>query len=196
MGEKYNIILSQEEFFARTVALGVIVTRPLTVWHYIIPFMFILDFLRRISEIKRYSHHYLFPRKLAIEAARDINNGEDRGNRLLQVEEKIKGWLTSLNLYSLGLQLDQMKVVNLLIDHYLKLFNADGDTYNSLAKNAYGHQGNYEVYLSRLTSVEKEVDKGIAEKLSVNDALRGRLLAEQHQVEKMRKKEFDIIFWE
>jgi hypothetical protein len=45
--EKYKMILMTEEKMAREVTLGVIVTRPLTVWHYIIPGMFIIDFLRR-----------------------------------------------------------------------------------------------------------------------------------------------------
>ena len=35
--EKYDIIVDAEQQFAREVTLGVIVTRPLTVWHYIIP---------------------------------------------------------------------------------------------------------------------------------------------------------------
>ena len=35
--EKYTIIVNAEEQFAREVTLGVIVTRPLTVWHSIIP---------------------------------------------------------------------------------------------------------------------------------------------------------------
>ena len=43
--DKYDIILSAEEQFAREVTLGVIVTRPLTLWHSIIPGMFVIDFL-------------------------------------------------------------------------------------------------------------------------------------------------------
>ena len=58
--EKYNMILAAEEQFAREVTLGVIVTRPLTVWHYIIPGMFIIDFLRRGSAIRRYNKHFIY----------------------------------------------------------------------------------------------------------------------------------------
>jgi hypothetical protein len=61
--EKYEMILFAEEALARQVALGVIVTSPLTVWHYLIPFMFIFDFLRRNTILRRYAKHFLFPAK-------------------------------------------------------------------------------------------------------------------------------------
>ncbi len=67
--DKYDIIVNAEQQFAREVTLGVIVTRPLTAWHYIIPGFFIIDFLRRGSAIRQYTKHFMFPRKLAIDAA-------------------------------------------------------------------------------------------------------------------------------
>ena len=72
MMEKYKMILMAEEKMAREVTLGVIVTRPLTVWHYIIPGMFIIDFLRRGSALRKYTEHFMFPRKLAIDAAQAL----------------------------------------------------------------------------------------------------------------------------
>ena len=75
--EKYQMILAAEEQFAREVTLGVIVTQPLTAWYYIIPGMFIIDFLRRGSAIRRYTKHFIYPRKLALEAARVSCESED-----------------------------------------------------------------------------------------------------------------------
>ncbi len=196
MLKKYDIILSAEEEFARAVALGVLVKRPLTVWHYLIPGMFILDFLKRSSEMRKYSKHFLFPRKLAIDAAQDINNGEDKAKRLSRVKDEIKEWLNSLELYSQSLNQSQMEVVQLLIDHYSRLLNAEGDSFHSLIKNAWNSGENYEAYLWRLASAEKEVDRAIAEELGETEVLRERLLAEQQQVEKLRKKDVDIIFME
>jgi hypothetical protein len=196
MKKKYDIILSAEETFARSVALGVVVKRPHTPWHYLIPGMFIFDFLRRSSEIRRYAKHFMFPRKVAIDAAQDIINGEDKDNRLLRAEEEIKEWLRSLNLYSLSLHQSQMEEVTLLMDHYCKLLNAEGDSYHSLIRNACNNRKNYEAYIRQLSSVEKEVDRAIVEKQGDTQVLRKRLLAEQEQVERLRKKEVDIIFWD
>ncbi|MEE8329612.1 MAG: NF038143 family protein [Thermodesulfovibrionia bacterium] len=194
MRKKYDIIQSAEEEFAREVALGVLVARPVSVWETLIPFMFIMDYLRRGSVVRLYVRNFMFPRKMAIDAALDINSGEDREKRLLRVEEAIKEWLNSLKLYSPGLHRNQMEVIALLIEHYSKLLNSDGDTYNSLVKSAYNNRGNYEAYLSRLVSLEKEVDRAIIEKLGETENLRQRLLAEQLQVEERRKMNVEETF--
>ena len=195
LGKKYDIILSAEEAFVRAVALGVIVTIPVSVWHYLIPFMFIFDFLRRGSMTRLYSKTFMFPRKLAIDAAQAINSGEDKETIFSRVEEETKKWLNSLKLYSRDLHRNQIEFINLLIDHYSKLLNTDGDSYNSLIRNAYNNQENYEAYLSQLASVEKKVDLAIIEELGETEKLREKIMAEQ-QVEILRKKKVNEIFLE
>ena len=76
--DKCDIIMNAEEQFAREVTLGVIVTRPLTAWHTIIPGFFIVDFLRRGSAIRQYTKHFMFPRKLALDAAVAVTREEDK----------------------------------------------------------------------------------------------------------------------
>jgi hypothetical protein len=196
MKTKYDIILVAEESFARAVAIGISIKKPLSVWHYLIPGIFIFDFLKRTSETRSYTEHFLFPRRLAIVVAQDIKNGEDRKNRLSRVEEEIKKWLNSLRLYSQRLHQGKMDEVNLLIDHYSKLLNADGEGYDSLIKNAYKNQEDYEAYLNQLVSVEKEVDGAIVEILGPSESLREKLLAKQAQLEELRKKKVDGIFSE
>lgn len=192
--KKYDIILSAEEEFARGVALGVLVKRPITSWHVLIPGMFILDFLRRSSEIKRYSNLFLFPRKLALALALDTSKGEEMKNGISRAEEEIRQWLTSLQLCSDRLHRGHMEEIRLLIDHYSKLLDAGGNSYHSLVKNAYKTQENYEAYLHQLASVEKRVDQAIAEIREETQDIWGRLQAEQVQVEELRKKEVERIF--
>ena len=194
MAEKYDLILSEEESLARQVALGVVVTTPQSVWHYLIPFMFIFDFLRRSSTMRRYAQHFMFPRKLAMDTARDISQGEDKRERLSWTEEEIKVWLETLNLYSPTLHAAQMKVVTQLMDHYTKLLQTEGDTYYDLVRNAYVSQNDYQAHLSQLKAFEQEVDRAIIEKLGETEKLREKLLAEAEQLERMRQKRIDEIF--
>ncbi|MFQ5851984.1 MAG: NF038143 family protein [Candidatus Binatia bacterium] len=194
MEKKSDIILFAEESFARAVTLGTVVKRPLSVWHYLIPGIFILDFLRRTSEIKSYTKHFLFPRKLAIDAARDLNDGEDRKSRLSPVENEISEWLKSLKLYSSALHQAKMEEANVLIDHYSKLLNADGDSYNSLVRNAHKSRENYEAHLCQLAEAEKEVDRAVVEKLGGTGNIRERLAAKQAHLEELRKRKVDEIF--
>ena len=58
--EKHNMILAAEEQLAREVILGRIVKRPMAVWSYLIPGMFIIDYLRRGSAIRLYTKHFMF----------------------------------------------------------------------------------------------------------------------------------------
>ncbi len=176
------------------VALRVIVTRPVSVWQTLVPFIFIWDFLKRSSTVRFYTRNFMFPRKLAIDAALDISSGEDKEDRLLQVEEAIREWLNPLKLYSQSLHQNQMEVITLLIDHYSRLLNSNGDTYFFLVENAYNNRENYEAYLSRLVSAEKEVDRAIIEKSGETDELREKIVAERQELEKLRKEEVDVIF--
>jgi signal transduction histidine kinase len=194
MDKNYNIVLNSEESFARAVGLGVHVKRPLTTWHFLLPGMFIFDFLRRSSETRRYSNLFLFPRKLALDGALDILNGEDRKNILSRIEEEIRLWLTSLKLYSERLLRRHTEEIDLLIDHYYKLLHAEGNNYHTLVKNAYKTREHYEAYLHQLAAAEQEVDQAIGEIHGEAGDIWEWLQAEQTQVMELRTKEDNRIF--
>jgi signal transduction histidine kinase len=194
MDKNYNIVLNAEESFARAVGLGVHVKRPLTTWHFLLPGMFIFDFLRRSSETRRYSNLFLFPRKLALDGALDILNGEDRKNILSRIEEEIRLWLTSLKLYSERLLRRHTEEIDLLIDHYYKLLHAEGNNYHTLVKNAYKTREHYEAYLHQLAAAEQEVDQAIGEIHGEAGDIWERLRAEQVQVKELKEKEVNQIF--
>jgi hypothetical protein len=194
MERKYKVILDAEESFARAVALGVYIRRPLTTWHFLLPGMFIFDFIRRSSGIRRYSTLFVFPRKLALDGALIILNGEDRKNILSRIEEEIRSWLTSLKLYSERLLRGHAEEIDLLIDHYSKLLRAEGNHYHTLFKNAYKTREQYEVYLYQVTTAEQEIDRAIAEIRGETEEIWGRLRAEEIQVMELRTKEVNQIF--
>jgi hypothetical protein len=196
MDSKYGLILAAEEAFARQVALGVIVTMPQSAFHYLIPFMFIFDFLRRSSTTRHYTKHFLVPRRLAVDAAQDILGGEDRTKRLSAIEPQIKAWLNGLKLYSSAVQQKQMDVIHLLVEHYMKLLQVNGETYNALVRNGYDNRQNYEAHLSQLTAEEEGLDKAILEELGQNEKLRQKLRAEREQVKRLSEKRLDQIFQE
>ena len=183
------LILNAEESFARAVALGVIVKRPPSAWHFIIPGMFLFDFLRRSSETRRYSDLFLFPRRLALDGAANLLNGEDRKRVFSQIEEGIKRWLMSLNLDSEKLLRAHVSQVALLVDHYTRLLRTEKGSYEGLIRQAYPTRDHYGTFLRELTAAEREVDQAVAAFHGGSDAIRQRLEAEQNQVEALRKKE-------
>lgn len=196
MDSKYDMMLAAEEAFARQVALGVIVTTPQSAFHYMIPFMFIFDFLRRNATARHYTRHFMVPRKLAIAAAYDIFNGEAQKTRVSEIEPEIGTWLNGLKLFSSAVLEKQMGVIHLLVEHYLKLLQAEGDSYNALIRNGYDNRQNYEAYLRKLAASEEELDRAIIQELGEDEKLRGKMEAERRQVERLSEKRIDQIFQE
>ncbi len=192
--QKKAVILDGEESFARAVALGVIVKREPSVWHFLLPGMFLFDFLRRSSEMKRYSDLFLFPRKLALDAAFDLLRGEDRNQVFLRLEEGIKGWLMPLKLDSERLLHAHKSELALLVDHYVKLLQSGEGNYYGLIQQAYSTRGEYEAFLAQLSAAESEVDQALADFHGRSDAIWQRIEAENVQVETLRKKEVQRIF--
>jgi hypothetical protein len=192
--DKYDIILSDEEQFAREVTLGVIVQQPLTGWFYLMPGMFIIDFLRRTTAIRRYTKHFMFPRRLAIDAARDLLKGYDKAAVSSRIVAEIENWLNSLHLYSPQLAEAQKHAVDLLITHYSKLLDAEGNSHHELIENAYRSCEAYEAHVSDLTSAEAQIDRSIIEKIGNNEKLKKKLQMEARQVEIGRKKILQNIF--
>ena len=192
--EKYTIIENAEQQFAREVTLGVIVTRPLTAWHTIIPGSFIIDFLRRGSAIRQYTKHFMFPRKLAMDAAVAEMKGENTEPINSDLEDHIRIWLESLKLYSPDLVRVHVELIEILAAHYLKLLNCDGDTFNLLIELAYQHRDNFKQFIETITSAENEVDRRVIEQLGGEEKVKEKILAEQQQIAKRRRKILEDVF--
>jgi hypothetical protein len=192
--EKLDIIRAAETQFAREVTIGVVYQQPPSAWYYLIPGMFIIDFLRRTTAISRYTKHFMFPRNLALDAARALSSGEEKALIDRNLDGDIKQWLQSLNLYSTGLAWSQRVVVDLLTDHYTRLFNAQGATYYELIENAYPAQAAFENHLAALTDAENEIDRVIIAQAGNNEKLKEKLDLEAQQVAKRRNRTVEDIY--
>ncbi len=192
--EKYDIIVNAEQQFAREVTLGVFVTRPLTLWYYIIPGFFIIDYLRRGSAIRQYTEHFMFPRKLALDVAVSEIRGENKEALRPDLEPKIETWLESLKLYSPDLVKAHMVLVEILAAHYLKLLATDGETMDQMTELGYQNRDNFKQFVRTVTAAENEVDRQVIERLGGDEKVREKILTEQQQIAKRRDKILDQVF--
>ena len=192
--DKYEMIIAFERQFAREVTLGVIVQRPLSVWHYLLPGMFIIDFLRRTSAISRYTKYFMFPRQLSVDAARHLLQGYDESAEKSRIAAEIEKWLNSLHLYSTRLAKAQQYAIDVLIDHYTKLLSAEGGSHLELIEDAYGSREAYEAYVLRLTSAETDIDQAILEIKSSDEKLKDKMQLEAQQIELRHKTILENIF--
>lgn len=192
--KNYSLILQSEENFARLVALGLWIKRPVSPWHYLLPGMFIFDYLRRSAMVKSYSAAFLFPRKLALDLSLRAMEGIQEKDLMFQKARRtVKEWLASYKLYSAEIEERHMEQINILMEHYIKLLKADGNEYSLLVKNSYGDINNYQNFVERITAAESYIDLAIANHMR-NEEIKRRLEAERKQVAELRQKEMYKIF--
>ena len=91
----------------------------------------------------------MFTKELALDAARNIiKKGRTRESELAQIEDKTKSILDADTdgIYSEEIRRSQMEEIDLLIDHYCKLFKTDGVDYSSLVINTYQDRRGYTAF--------------------------------------------------
>jgi len=194
---KHDIILSQERRLAKAVARRVVKTPDVTVWAFMIPLIFIFNFLRYWRAREAFVLNFLFTKKLALDAALDIvKKGQSRQEVLAQIDDKTGDILTSdtKGIYSDKIRSKQMNEINLLLDHYLKLLEAEGKSYESLVKDAYQAQDNYAAFLHELTLAEKQVNRTALQTVGTTEEASELISGMERATERIRAEEAEKIF--
>jgi hypothetical protein len=158
--KKYKEIFSRERSLAQTVSHVMIKARSISVWEFLIPILLIFNFAKS-KEIKEiFIQNFLFTKELALKGAQDMKNeGVSRRETLSRIEQKTQKLLESIkeNIYSEEVRKKQMEEINLLLDHYSRLFEAEGKDYKAWLTHAYENPESYMAFLDSLKKAEKEV---------------------------------------
>ncbi len=158
--QKYDLILARERALANAVARSVVAPRPFGVWDFMIPMIFILNFMKNKQVRELFIQNYIFTKQLALQAAFDILKKElSRKEVLARIESKTGDILASeaQEIYSNEIRREQLKEIELLIDHYHKLLESDGNDYSSFVSKAYQNGHSYTIFLEQLLAAEKKV---------------------------------------
>lgn len=161
LDKRYRTILSQERSWAVSVARMVIKPRPISVWEFLIPVLLVFSFAKTKSEKEVIIQNLLFTKQLALEAALDmVKNGLNREEVMFSIKDKTSSLVNTVEdgIYSEEIRQKQLKEINLLIDHYCRLLNAEGENYASLVTNVYQALESFTNFLAQLKALEKEVN--------------------------------------
>lgn len=194
---KYNIIRSEERRLAKAVAKKIVKIPEITVWAFMIPFIFVFSFLKYKRTSETFALNFLFTKRLALDAALDIiKKGLQRQDVVVRINDKTRDILASdtQGVYSENIRMKQMNEINLLLDHYLKLFEAEGKNYKSLVKNAYQTQDNYGTFLQQLTAAEKAVNRAALQTVGKSETAHEIISEMENATERIRTEEAKIIF--
>ena len=97
---------------------------------------------------------------MALDAAYDmIAKNKTKGAALMRIELQTKQLLTSVpeGIYSDAIRQEQLQEIEFLIDHYFKLFRADGKDYAALVLSVYPQRKDYLNFQQALSVLEKQV---------------------------------------
>jgi len=160
VGTKYKIILEHERAVARAVAASLIQPKQITVWEIMIPVIFILNFAKIKQSREVFIQNHLFTKNMALKAAFDMNKkGLGRQEVMDRVESQTKKTLASVpeTIYSDEIRREQIKEIELLLEHYGRLFKAAGQDYPVLVVDAYQTRENYAAFYKQLKAAENDV---------------------------------------
>jgi len=163
---KYENILAQERALAKTVASAVIGQTPVTVWDVLIPIVFVFNVLKFKRAREVFTLNFLFTKKLALQGAFDmVKKGQSREDALGQIRGQTSEILASdkKGIYSKKIRQKQVQEMELLLDHYSRLLNADGKDYASMVKHAYRTRQNFSAFVKELEGIEKEVNRAASQ---------------------------------
>jgi len=193
---KYEKILSQERSLAKTVANGVIGQNPVGVWDVLIPIVFLFNFLSFKRARETFALNFMFTKKLALEAAFNMIKRElNKEEAMTQIKDKTSQILASdkKGIYSVKIRQKQMREIELLIDHYYRLLNAEGKDYVTMVKNTYKNRKDYAAFIMQLEQVEKEVNRAATQTLRTSSA--PDIVSKMEEAtDRMRAAEVERIF--
>jgi hypothetical protein len=193
---KFDVIFARERRMARSVALQAIKPKPFSVWEVLIPVIFILGFMRSKEQREIFVQNLLFTKKLALEAAYDlIKKGHTREAVVARIKKKTDELLASVpnDVYSEAIRREQMQEMDLLIDHYAKLIQAEGQVYAQLVVVAYHTREAYLNFQEELKRAEDKVTQ--TARLTLGSQTDPDMVARiQTATEQWRRAEVERIF--
>lgn len=165
------MILSRETAIARAVALATIKPRPFSVWEVLIPIIFIFGYMKSKETREVFAQNVLFTKKMALQAAFDmLKKDHTRETEMERIRSKTREMIASIpgGIYSAEIRQEQLKEIDLLIDHYGRLLNSEGDDYDSLVFNAYRTPQQLTDFFERLQKAEESVGRAAHNTLGGN----------------------------
>lgn len=193
---KYKRILSHERTWAYALAAALRRQRPITVWEVLMPLFLVFNYARAGADRDFMAQNFLFTKEPALKAAFDIlKRGRQRDAVRADIEAKTGRILAEDKggLYSEAIRAAQLREIDLLTDHYLKLLAANGSDYASLVSAAYPAKEGYLHFLNALEAAERDVSDAALDTLGPRGDPGFAAAVQLHSV-RLRIAEADTIY--
>lgn len=191
-----DIIRKWEQSNARSIAVVMVPPPRISVWDVMIPIVFILNHMRTRQRRDLFVRNYLYTKMMALDGARDVKIGEtDRRGALDLIREKTDATLAaeSRDIYSEDIRDKQMEEIELLMDHYLCLMEAEGNDYAELVRQTYPDRQDYQRFLDQLKKAEVAVVEAASR--TMGDKVDEEALATlRRETDRIREKSIHTLY--
>jgi hypothetical protein len=185
---KKELILQRELLFTDAIGAAVFEKPKVSFWMILIPILFVY-FVYRMQKYKngrlKFDREFMITRRKAMDmafeavgtGARPPVDGAAREAGLTDALEKpYATWLRGL------------------VDYYTELLSADGDTFESLVRSAFGNRTGYLLILNRLSTIEKEFYSVLKPQLAGAEGAAEIIAAIEKHSQRLRRELAKSIF--
>ncbi len=192
--EKYDLIINQEKLFAYSLAKEMINKPETSVWMILLPFLFVyhmFNIQKYKNSIHDFANNFLTTKQKALDMAlEELKTGHEADLIL----ENCFPQMDSANDKQVRVCEKQLKEIQILHKHYLRLLKARGKTYESLVKSGYGRGGDFRLFLNNLTNAENEVNRYVLKIYQTSDHAKNITKKMEDTIYKFREQDFRNFF--
>ena len=185
---KKEVILEHESNFATAVGCVVVEKPKASCWIVLMPFLFIFlinDMLKFRRNRRKFDDEFMTNRRQAMEVAfeavhsgsrPDIGRIVQTTNAVAALEKPYAAWVVAL------------------VDHYMDLLLASGESFEALVRSAYRSRTNYLLILNRLNTVEKEFYAALKACMKTTDGADEVIAVIQTESQRLRRDHAEQVF--
>ncbi len=185
---KKELVLQRELLFANAIGAAVFEKPKVSFWMVLIPILFVY-FVYRMQKYKsgrlKFDEDFMITRRRAMDVAFEAveTGGKPAVEKVVQASD-----------LSDALQEAYRSWVRVLVDYYMDLLAADGNSFDSLVRSAYRSRGNYLLVLNRLNMVEREFYIALKPQLAATEGAADVIAAIETQSQRLRRDLADRTF--
>jgi len=188
MTRKKELILAQEKIFANQISRAVFEKPKVNYWMILLPLLFIY-FVYRMQKYKngrlKFDEDFMITRRRAIDVAVEaLTQGVQPDVDLVVQQSTLDGPLVKA----------YESWVRVLVEYYMDLLSADGASFASLARSAYGSATNYLLFVNRLGMAERSFYGALRERLESMEGAASIISTIEQRSQELRRNLAQEIF--
>jgi zona occludens toxin (predicted ATPase) len=185
---KKEFVLERERMFANAIGAAVFEKPKVSFWMVLVPLLF-LYFIYRMQKYKtgrmNFDREFMTTRRKAVDLAVEALTAEVKPN-IDQIARQSG--------LSDDLERPYASWLKALVDHYMDLLAANGDSFEAMVRSAYRNRTNFLLTLNRLNTVEKDFYTALKPRMAATEGAAAIFATIEEHSRRLRRELAESIF--